>query len=201
MCLSREKRGREGHLQMLPSKKLPIISLASLAMPQYSQRPKSTPIRNSHYIQHTRVNQFTISLCKRTLSPAKPALENASPQTRLKIDARGASLLMGSRNWTRLDPQKRRRKSTKGSACMSRRPHMGSSVIRRSLPCRPWGPRCCYFFRWLCAAYKVALALTSSQPRRPPGTVSASRLPRKSPLSRRGTPGEASPCTRCRSSS
>ena len=48
--------------------------------------------------QHTRVKQIHFVLCKRTLSPARLVLEETSHQTRPKIDAGDASLLMGSIN-------------------------------------------------------------------------------------------------------
>ena len=48
--------------------------------------------------QHTRVKQNALSLCKRTLIPARHVLEETSHQTRPKIDAGDVSLLMGIEN-------------------------------------------------------------------------------------------------------
>ena len=57
-----------------------------------------TPTRNSHNTQHTRVIHNTLCFMQRTLSPARLVLEETSHQTRPKIDAGDASLLMGSIN-------------------------------------------------------------------------------------------------------
>jgi hypothetical protein len=57
-----------------------------------------------HDLHHSRANtdsrvkKIHIALCKRTLSPARHALEDTPHQTRPKIDAGDASLLMGSIN-------------------------------------------------------------------------------------------------------
>ena len=54
-----------------------------------------TPTHNSHNTQHTRVNQNTLRFMQK-------GLEETSHQTRSKIDASDASLLLGSINYTRL---------------------------------------------------------------------------------------------------
>jgi len=43
-------------------------------------------------------NKIHFTVCKKTLSPARHVLENTSHQTRPKIDAGHASLLMGGIN-------------------------------------------------------------------------------------------------------
>ena len=56
---------------------------------------------NPHNTQHTRLKQIQFALGKKTLSPARNVLDGISHQTRHKIDAGVASLLVGVE--TRLD--------------------------------------------------------------------------------------------------
>jgi hypothetical protein len=66
--------------------------------------PKLTALECQHrltqltqHVTHENLKKH-FALCKKTLSPAKHALEDTSHQTRPEIDAGDASLLMGSVN-------------------------------------------------------------------------------------------------------
>jgi hypothetical protein len=66
-----------------------------LAAAENRHRHSTHTTRNT---EHARVNQNTLCFMKKTLSPARLVLEDTSHQTRPKIDAGDASLLLGSTN-------------------------------------------------------------------------------------------------------
>jgi hypothetical protein len=67
-------------------------------MPKGLQQMRAnTDSNNSHNTQYTRVKQNILYFTQKALSPAKNVLEDATHQTRPKIDQGDASWLVGNK--------------------------------------------------------------------------------------------------------